>query len=249
MNTKKALLIIVLVIIAGALTFFISKSRSNYSQTATSTPKVEEGGLHTGIQIKPELPGQTLPFSNDPKDLAWAVFQKYLGYNKDQNLEGVRGVVYKVASVCEDPKTTIDCKARMNLAWEYGNVLKKEDFVNVWEDSKQIILATDFKTREDDSIIGRDRSIIFFVRDENKNLKMLSFSPFKGVIVNKGTASQEELNDRIVRYTEDKDKDGIADYDEECLAVKEGQTCTQTNPKIRDTDGDGLWDGIEALIQ
>ena len=32
-------------------------------------------------QIEPQFPGQTLPLSNNPKDVAWAVFQKYLEYN------------------------------------------------------------------------------------------------------------------------------------------------------------------------
>ena len=191
----------------------------------------------------------TLPFSNDPKDVTWALFQKYLSYNKSQNLEGVKSIVYKVASVCNDLKTTIDCKARMNLAYLYGSILKKEDFTNVWSDEKQTILSTDFKIQEDENVIGRSRSIIYFIKDEAGNLKMLSFNPFKGTVTDKSTASKEELNYRIIRYTEDNDKDGIADYDEECLAVKEGEVCTKTNPKIRDTDGDGFWDGVEALMK
>ncbi|MEK7669045.1 MAG: hypothetical protein AAB350_00420 [Patescibacteria group bacterium] len=242
-NNKK------LVFIGGILVvvalFFIFKNIS-------LAPVVEDQKAEkevSKITIDPNIPGQTLPLSNDPKNVAWDFFQKYLAFNKNHNLEGVKSVVYKVALICEDPKTYIDCEARMGSAYSYGSALKKEDFTNVWSDEKQTILATDFKIQEDDSVIGRNRAIIFFIKDEADNLKMLSFSPFKGAVTSKGVASKEELDYRIIRYTEDKDEDGIADYQEECLGVKEGEICLPTNPKIRDTDGDGLWDGVEALMQ
>jgi len=190
-----------------------------------------------------------LPLSNSPKDIAWDFFQKYLAFNKNHNLEGVKSVVYKVASVCEDPKTMIDCEARMGSAYSYGSALVKEDFINVWEDEKQIILATDFKIQQDETAISRNRAIIYFLKDENGNLKLLSFSPRKGAFSSKGTASEKELNERIILYTEDKDQDGMTDYVEECIPAEIKDTCVPTNPKLRDTDSDGLWDGIEALMQ
>ncbi|OHB09138.1 MAG: hypothetical protein A3G46_02930 [Candidatus Zambryskibacteria bacterium RIFCSPLOWO2_12_FULL_39_16] len=250
-NTKKILSTVMLVLVVIILAIFAFKYKSNFSSTATTTPTVEannpsdNGGI---VEINPQFPGQTLPLSNDPKDIAWAVFQKYLNYNKDLNLEGVRSIVYKIASVCNDPKTTIDCKARMNSAYQYGSALKKENFVNVWNDKKQTILVTDFWTEEDDISAGRFRAIIFFVRDESGSLKLLSFSPFKGVTTGKSIASKKEIDDRLIIYTEDNDQDGIADYEEQCLGATEGQTCTKTNPKLRDTNGNGLWDGVEALM-
>jgi hypothetical protein len=252
-NLKKAFLAVVVVIVVAILITLGFKYKNIFSSTATTTPMAEEDDSQTdigGIQIKPGSLGQTLPLSNDPKDVAWAVFQKYLAYNKNLDLESVKSVVYKVASVCEDPKTTIDCQSRMNSAYQFGNALKKEDFVNIWSDKNQTILSTDFHVEEDDVSIGRFRSIIFFIKDESGNFKLLSFSPFKGAAASKDTtASRKEIDDRLVTYTEDNDQDGIADYDEECLAVKEGQTCVKTNQKLRDTNGDGLWDGVEALMK
>ena len=131
-NTKKILSTVMLVLVVIILAIFAFKYKSNFSSTATTTPTVEannpsdNGGI---VEINPQFPGQTLPLSNDPKDIAWAVFQKYLNYNKDLNLEGVRSIVYKIASVCNDPKTTIDCKARMNSAYQYGSALKKENLI------------------------------------------------------------------------------------------------------------------------
>ncbi|MEK7200627.1 MAG: hypothetical protein AAB672_00645 [Patescibacteria group bacterium] len=203
------------------------------------------------IKIDPNIPGQTLPLSNDPKDVAWALFQKYLAFNKARDFEGVKSVVYKIASVCTDPKTRIDCEARMNSAYQYGSTLKKEDFVNIWSDENQIILSTDFWLESIEKLdqYGRFRSIIFFVKGADNEWKLLSFSPTMGNATNKGAANQEEVDTRLIIYTEDKDKDGIADYIEECIPADIKDTCVPTNPKIRDTDGDGLWDGVEALMK
>ncbi len=242
---KKIIVIIVILALILVL-FFIFRNTSlapvvnNNSETDTEK-----------IKINPDIPGQTLPFSNAPKDVTWALFQKYLGYNKNKDIEGVRSVVYKIASVCEDPKTRIDCEGRMGAAYSYGSVLKKEDFTNIWSDEKQIILATDFwlESSKDLDQYGRFRSIIFFVKGADGEWKLLSFSPAKGGATNKGAASQEEVDARLIRYTEDNDQDGIADYTEECIPAETKDTCVPTNPKLRDTDGDGWWDGVETLMK
>lgn len=240
--TKKIIAIFGVLIVVFVAFFIIKNPPSSPAVTTEPENNVPK------IQIDPIIPDQILPLSNNPKDIAWALFQKYLGYNKNKDIEGVRSVVYKIASICEDPKTRIDCEGRMGAAYSYGSALKKEDFTNIWIDEKQIILSTDFKIEEDDSAIGRNRAIIFFIKDES-GLKMLSFSPFKGAVTSKSTASKEELNDRLIIYTEDKDEDGIASYQEECLGAKEGEACVKTNPKIRDTNGNGWWDGVEALMK
>lgn len=248
MNKKIIIIIGVLVLIL--ILFFVFKNVSFAPMTETPQEETPKSNVEK-IKIEPNIPGITLPLSNAPEDVAWAVFQKYLGYNKDQNLEGVRSMVYKVASVCNDPKTTIDCKARMGSAYQYGSALKKEDFVNVWSDEKQIILSTDFwlESSKDLDQYGRFRSIIFFIKGTDGSWKLLSFSPTKGGATNKGAASQEEVDARLIRYTEDNDKDGIADYEEECLNKPDDLSCVKTNTKIRDTNGDGFWDGVEALMK
>jgi len=253
MNIKKILGIVLIFIVVGILAIFAFRSEGGTLFTNNDNPIIDS--ISGDSLIKQKFSGQNffntdtvIPSeSNNPKDIAWTAFQKYLKYNKEQNLEGVKSVVYKVAPICEDLKDIIDCKARMSSAYAYGGALEKKDFVNIWSDEKQIILATNFKIQEDDSILGRHRAIIFFVKD-NESLKLLSFSPFKGATVSKGVASREEIDDRLIIYTEDKDEDGIADYDEECLSPKEGEVCVKTNPKIRDTDGDGLWVGVQALM-
>lgn len=248
-NNKNIYLIAVAILVVVSFLLFSGAFKYDSSPIATTTPITESPAKSDLDQVEPEFPGQTLPLSNAPKDLAWDFFQRYLAYNKNHNLEGVKSVVYKVAPVCDDPKTLIDCEARMGSAYSYGSALVKEDFVNVWEDTKQIILATDFQTQEDETAIGRNRAIIYFLKDELGNLKLLSFSPRKGAFTSKGAASEEELNTRIILYTEDRDEDGLEDYIEECIPAEIKDTCVPTDPKLRDTDGNGLWDGIEYLMK
>lgn len=245
MNKKNLILSIVALLILGAILIFVKIPTNN--GVGVEAPENNVRFEAPDLNILPV----TFDAKQSPKDQAWYLFQKYLAYNKQKNLAGVKSVVYKLSPLCESPDTVIDCEARMGSAYSYGNPLNKKDFVNVWSDEKQIILSTNFWTEDSDDmgVIGRFRSIIYFIKDENGNLKLLSFSPTKGGATEKGTAGEEELSYRIIRYTEDNDQDGIEDYTEECLAVKEGQTCLKTDPTIRDTDNDGFWDGVEVLMK
>ena len=235
---KKILYIIGILIVLAGITFFVKPKLSTPDDT---------NGFKTTKKDNSLIPDINLPFSNDPKDKAWELFQKYLSYNKARDIEKIRGVVYKISPVCEDQKTIIDCESRMNAAYQYGSALKKADFENIWEDNKQLILLSNFWEEENDIGMGRFRSIIFFIKDES-GLKLLSFSPAKGAAIQKSDASLEELNARAIRYTEDNDNDGKSDYTEECLDATPEKTCTKTDPKLRDTDKNGFWDGIQALF-
>jgi len=253
MNKNKKIMLITgaLVVILGSFLLFKNVSWAPVTEIVLDQNSNSQTGKVVENTINPNIPSQTLPLSNTSIDVAWAVFQKYLAFNKDQNLAGVKSIVYKVASICADPKTLIDCKARMSSAYAYGSALKKADFVNVWQDEKQIILATNFWTesiKETDQY-GRFRSIIFLVKGTDGEWKLLSFSPTKGGATVKGSASQEEIDARLIRYTEDNDQDGLADYEEECLNKPNDSTCVKTSPKLRDTNGNGLWDGVEALMK
>lgn len=235
---KKILYILVGLIILGVILFFAKPNPVTPENKNNFTTTKKDNSL---------IPDINLPFSNDPKDKAWELFQTYLNYNKARDIEKIRSVVYKISPVCEDQKTIIDCESRMNAAYGYGSQLKKADFENIWEDDKQLILSSNFWEEENDVSIGRFRAIIFFIKDQS-SLKLLSFSPAKGAAIQRSDASIEELKTRAIRYTEDSDNDGKSDYTEECLDATPDKTCTKTNPTLRDSDSDGFWDGLEALF-
>lgn len=246
MDKNKKIITTIGVLIAVLVLFFIVKNIS-IAPTLETTSENNLATSSTGqIKIEPNTLEQNLSPSSNLKEDAWAVFSEYLEYNKNLDIEGVKNSVYKIASVCNDPKTLSDCEGRMSAAYQYGSIFKKENFTNVWGDQKQVILSTDFKVEEDDASIARTRSIIFFVRDENKSLKLLSFSPSKGAVLAKASSTKEEILSKLNTYTLDSDQDGISNYDEQCISMP--TSCVKTDPQKRDTDGDGLWDSIESLI-
>jgi hypothetical protein len=239
MNKNKIVILIVGILVIIGVSFFVINRKDKKiiveEKIATTT---------TPIEIKKEVVVSI-------KDTAWAVFQKYLNYNKDKNLNGVKSIVYKVNSICASEIPTYECKNRMNSAYSYGSILKKDDFKNVSSDKNQIILSTDFWTENAKEIdqYGRFRSIIFFIKGNDGEWKLLSFSPTTGNALTKASSTEAEVDAKLISFTEDKDKDGIADYVEQCKQVSDKSTCVQTDPTKRDTDGDGFWDGTQALMK
>lgn len=230
-------------IVAGVALFHHSKSvEAPESISQNEMEPVADSSFDSGLsQSVPTLGG------GDTKTKAWAVLQKYLGYAKNHDLKNLRQVSYQLSPACSDPAQEKNCFERMDTAYFFGSFFKQEDFKYVWSDERQIILATEFNIEEDDTMMGRNRAMIYFVVVDG-NPKVLYFNPTKGSVVSKGTASKEELTERLVIYTEDKDEDGKEDYLEQCLSSSQNSSCVKTDPKIRDTDKDGFWDGIETLF-
>jgi hypothetical protein len=243
-------IIIALVIIIALLVIFAFRDRE---------PRVKDPGLDdTNLEVSTSTDtiGTTTitstrvspsPASLSLKDKSWAVLEQYLKFAKDKNLEGLKTVSYQISAECKNSPKSDACLNKLSTVAFFGQELKKENFKYVWSDSKQIILATDFKFEENEQMISKTRGIIYFVIDKGA-IKLLSFNPSKGAVVMKSTASKEELNDRLTRYTEDKDEDGKEDYLEECLSTSQEEGCVKTDTTKRDTNGDGFWDGIEALF-
>ena len=105
MNIKKILGIVLIFIVVGILAIFAFRSEGGTLFTNNDNPIIDS--ISGDSLIKQKFSGQNffntdtvIPSeSNNPKDIAWTAFQKYLKYNKEQNLEGVKSVVYKVAPI------------------------------------------------------------------------------------------------------------------------------------------------------
>lgn len=245
MNKKIIFTLLALILIATGFYFINMRGTtpSEPSITQGENPEQPEGN-------QPSEPSKSEPLTPEKeviKNEAWALFQKYLTYNKENNLAGVKNSVYKISDVCDMEVPNQECKDRMQSAYSYGSVLESKEFKNVWYDEKQIILSTDFWTESSEEMgaYGRFRAIIFFVKDESGNWKMLSFSPFKGSITTSKEFGDNAENQAKIQ-SEDVDQDGMADYEEKCLD-KNKTNCAKTDPTRRDSDGDGWWDGVQAL--
>lgn len=248
MNKKIILILLAVVLVAGGVYFINSKKVAPIDTPVENIEQPEEQIVQNTQGTSTPASKPATPGKEATKTLAWDLFQKYLSYNKVGDLSGVKSSVYKISEVCDMATPNQECKDRMQSAYSYGSVLKKEEFKNVWYDERQIILSTDFWTENSTEMgaYGRFRAIIFFIKDESGSWKMLSFSPFKGSIATKKEFG-EKAEAEVKLQSDDSDMDGVSDYEEKCLD-KNRPNCTKTDPNKRDTDGDGLWDGVEALM-
>ncbi len=246
--TKKNIFIFIILVIA--LFSIYIKYTNNSPQRMEVVQNTDNVIKQDEIQNPNIQETNSLPKQNTEelaiKDKAWIVLEKYLDFAKNHDIKNLSKISYQVSEICKDKSKEKECFERMDAVYFIGKELKKSDFKYVWQDDKQIILTTDFKFEENESMISKSRGMIYFVID--KEIKVLSFNHAKGSVVTKSTASIEELKDRLNTYTKDIDEDGKEDYLEECLSSSQGSECIKTDTKIKDSDKDGFWDGIEALF-
>lgn len=243
---KNLFLAVAFIATFGAIFIYVSNVH-RFKQVSNHNVASENFDVSTSTE---QGPGNNPTTGNSEKDKAWNVLEKYLKAAKEHDIKSVSKISYQLTDSCKKYSTETDkadCDAKMDTVAYFGSTFNYNDFTEVWSDSKQIILATDFRYEENDSAVSRSRGIIYFVIDQD-GIKILSFNHAKGSIIQKGEASKEELTDRLIRFTEDNDKDGKEDYLEECLSVSQDSACKLTDPKVRDSDGNGFWDGTEALF-
>jgi len=235
-----AIVIIALAVIGGGAYVYTQKESSQIKvqvdvvpeQTATSTNEVvaknptdkvtkAEPTVKTETKIEVKTVTQTQVSLSDP----WALIEKYKAYSKARDLAGLNSISYKSFPPCGSKE---DCDSGFGFLESVLSGLNKGDFVNNWEDSKQIILATDVKK----SGTTYTRHSIVFTKDVNGNLKLVIIALY--------------LNDEEAAMT-DSDKDGLTDQEEKCEGASQYRgDCKVTDPTKRDTDSDGWWDGVEA---
>ena len=94
---------------------------------------------------------------------AWETFEKYLGFAKSHDLEGLRSVSHQISDVCNDPTKEADCFLLMDSVAEVANELDPAKFKHIQKDDKQVVMFTD----------GPGVFILYFTRAEDKNLRVL----------------------------------------------------------------------------
>lgn len=248
MNKKIGAILIVIALVIGAYLFYFQEKQ----------PIVVEEIINQGVASTSPT---TLPETSPTLDKSWQVLEQYLVAAKAHDIAAVENLSYQLSDSCkkiaesEDAKK--DCEARMDTVYNFGSQLQKTDFKYIWSDSKQIVLATDWLESDEGDLAARIRSTIYFTRGEDGSLKVLSFKPAQGTFISKFDKKEggpqikltaEEIKARLIKYTEDADKDGVEDYVETCSGTSNNSTCIKTDPKKRDTNRNGWWDGVEALF-
>lgn len=247
---KKYIILIVVIVLAGLGWYLLYDPASE-----TSNLQVDDTGLETSSTTPTEAtsstsnPSDTL--SNTEKDAAWDILQNYITFAKAKNIDGVASLSYQLSTSCKnyrkDTESKNDCDNKMTSVANMGSTLKKSDYTTTWSDSKQIILSTPFLQADAAAdIAGYLHGVIFFVKD-NGNIKVLSFNPARGIFLPKSaTTTEAQITTKLKAAVADEDQDGIEDQVENC--IRADTSCTKTNPTKRDTNGDGFWDGVEALF-
>jgi hypothetical protein len=185
--------------------------------------------------------------AEDIKLSAWAVFETYLEVVKNHDVEGLKILSYQLSEDCLDESKLDKCKERMDGAYYFGQYLKLEDITKISYDKKQIILSTNYTKTIEPNSTGMIRSLIYFVRGED-GIKFLSIDPFDGVVTLRSNEATSTVEARLEEITKDSDDDYLPDDEENCSDTNVSNGCIKTNPKKKDTDGDGFWDSTEALF-
>ncbi|MHB0978057.1 MAG: hypothetical protein ACYC1K_01445 [Minisyncoccota bacterium] len=243
---NKILIAVGAILIVSALVFGLKVNKAKAPTPAEEIPTATTTvATTTNTSNKPGV-------ESNLSQASWKIFQNYLAFAKTHNLDGIKSLSYQLSPTCADATKTEDCNALMDSAYFFGKDMNEKDFVNIWSDSKQIILSTDFKRQDfGTTTAAYIRGIIYFVRDAQGNSKILYFSPEDGAAVNRTKIAPDQLEARLVNMTKDIDQDGLPDTVETCAGYAVEANCPNkiTNPNKRDTNGDGFWDGVESFFR
>ncbi len=210
------------------------KQSSSITEIATEVPnsvvtKDEANEISNSLVIKPKIEEVKTQIPNSASD-PWAVIEKYNAYIKARDLAGINSLSYnQMTFSCGSEE---ECEFVFEFLEDFSSSLNKNDFVHRWEDNKQVILTTDIKTLQ--TTFTKDT--IIFAKDANGNLKLVHVASFS--------------SDNEAAMT-DSDKDGLTDQEEKCEEVSnyQGDCNITTGSTMRDSDGDGWWDGVEARFE
>jgi ABC-type Na+ efflux pump permease subunit len=256
--TQILIFIIAVMLVGGGVSIYKNMSESKEVETAveiatTTTAEVEmksEDRLITDnilatTTIKAEVKSNSAVFvSKDP----WAVFDKQKEYGQAKDFGGYMSLSYNQYPACTN-------KAECDMIFEIVNAvadsINKNEYVNKWEDSKQIILSTKVKKTDTSTERSYRKDYLFFVKDSNGNVKVLGNSSSGLSISKSGSNSTNEAQTAELEISVlDTDQDGISDIKEKCEGASQyDKSCKKTDPTKRDTDGDGWWDGVEDKFE
>lgn len=246
-NTNRSFLFIIGILVVLIIGVFALRSPKETSSTKNDTEIVSSDPV-----VFPAFATTTSPLvASDPlvKE-ALSVFRKYLTSAEQYNLEGITATSHSLSVTCKDPQQMEKCRALMDTAYFFGRDVEVNALTNKWSDNKQLILSSDFVVNKEisTSTIAYLRNIIYFSLTDNKNPKVVYFSPADGSAFKRGVYTEEEIIDKLKTSVIDRDRDGLADDVENCKNTSPQESCRKTNPLEKDTDKDGWWDGTQRFL-
>lgn len=123
--------------------------------------------------------------------------------------------------------------------------LSQGDFESREEDENQIIISTGLRASQE----GYSKNFLYFLKDGDQVLFLSAYE-----------RTLEALDGEAESALEDSDGDGLPDRGESQITLsrdvceggnfqKWDMECVTTDPNLKDTDGDGFWDGVEVQAE
>lgn len=255
-NQKHTLIISVLIVLAllagGAYAIYNNKkSQPVVNEEVVNTPAESDNTVTEEPKEEAVAPKPTDP---------WQVFQQYLGYLKAHNADGVNSVLSekaiqygKTCPMRSAGSSTADCNKSMDLAYASGSKLSKAYFVNKLSDDKQIILSTEVSLQDGEKTGERnyEKFYLFFTKDKSGNPKFLaSYRVITHITYVSDTDLVQKVKEALNSFN-DTDQDGLLDQYEGCKssgASPYNNLCSNTSKTIKDSLGDGWWDGVRVYF-
>lgn len=216
-----------------------SSSFTPVSQSLASTNAKENGAGSVGIVVKPSA-------FKDP----WVAFDKVLSSEKNHDINGINSASEKPFDC--GTATVGACSSLMDFLYRVQSTLIKSDFVNKWEDGKQIIFSSKPMKADTATSKGYKVSFIYFVKDAaSGTVRLIGVKP--NVRFSYDTVNTDLTNSQIEKELQnmmlDSDLDGLTDVEENCEGAKQTEKiCVKTDKDKRDSNGNGWWDGVEVLL-
>lgn len=249
MRNKILIAIVALIILGGALVSFLKKDVFYSNPIPEATTTYLDASSSTTVKAVDTTPTGGLN-TISLLDTAWNTFENYLSRAHAHDIEGVKALSYKQSGACKNKDTEKQCFALMDNVYSIGKDFRKEDYVNIWSDEKQLIVFTSPRYDDTEKQYGLIQSYLYFTREKDGSTKLLAIDPARGWYVDKASSTKAQWMESLTKLATDSDKDGLTDNEENCLDAKGGAVlqCVKTNPQKRDSKGDGWWDGVRVYI-
>jgi hypothetical protein len=183
-------------------------------------------------------------------DRVWMTFEEYLSRAHAHDIEGVKALSYKQSATCAKKETEKQCFALMDGVYSFGKDFQKTDYKNISSDDKQVILFTNPHYDDGEKQYGLIKGYLYFTREKDGSVKLLAMDPARGWYVDKASSTKADWVQKLDALSADSDSDGISDNEENCLDAKGVaiMQCVKSDPKKRDSKGDGWWDSVRVYI-
>lgn len=132
---------------------------------------------------------------------AWNVFQEYLQYAKNHDLENLKKISHQLSPACEDKERKAECEQLMDNVVFFTQDFKQSDFGQTDYDDKQIVMQTNYLSQE--GYEEKVKTVVYFTRTNEGEPRILSIR-FCLSIPNEPETKCVDTN----KNTRDKDKNG-----------------------------------------